>query len=190
LEFEIELLKAQQPGEFQKELWEMSRKDKFEAIPVLKEKANEFYRQQRYVEAAQQYAIAITCLESLSVFPVEEDTGQTTREAKQEMLKSLNILCRLNFAACKLKTNEYNLVIEQCSEILKEDPKNPKALFRRGVAYSRLGRDLELARQDFKTLLEMNEAVPEVTKEMNILERKFQLSKEKEKRMCAEFFSS
>ncbi|KAJ3128280.1 hypothetical protein HK098_004859 [Nowakowskiella sp. JEL0407] len=66
-----------------------------------------------------------------------------------EELETLMNQTRLNYAACKLKLSDFVTVIIQCSEVLKHNQNTLKALFRRGQAYLRLGRDLDLAEKDF-----------------------------------------
>lgn len=41
----------------------------------------------------------------------------------------------LNFAQCKLLEKDYYAVIEHCTEVLKHDPDNVKALYRRAKAH-------------------------------------------------------
>jgi tetratricopeptide (TPR) repeat protein len=69
-----------------------------------------------------------------------------------EEMEALDITLRLNFCACQLKLGGFNQVIIQCSEILKRDPDNLKAFFRRCQAYCSIGRDLDLAENDCKAL--------------------------------------
>ena len=42
--------------------------------------------------------------------------------------------CRSNLAMCKLKTEEYDHVIDQCERVLEYDPRNVKASFRMSQA--------------------------------------------------------
>jgi tetratricopeptide (TPR) repeat protein len=58
-------------------------------------------------------------------------------EHAPETKQLLNIL-RLNISQAYLKLNKYSEVIDNCSKVLKEEDDCVKALFRRGVAYSRL----------------------------------------------------
>ncbi|KAJ1561415.1 hypothetical protein HK096_004801, partial [Nowakowskiella sp. JEL0078] len=85
-----------------------------------------------------------------------ENVGNTNVQQSSEIqnftLMELKILMnqtRLNYAACKLKLRDFPMVIIQCTEVLKHEPENIKALFRRGQAYLQIGRDLELAEKDF-----------------------------------------
>lgn len=58
-------------------------------------------------------------------------------EHAPETKQLLNIL-RLNISQAYIKLNKYSEVIDNCSKVLKEEDDCVKALFRRGVAYSRL----------------------------------------------------
>jgi tetratricopeptide (TPR) repeat protein len=61
--------------------------------------------------------------------------------------------CELNLAACRLKTEEYESVIEHCNAALAVDQANVKGLYRRAQALAKLERhaealkDLTLARK-------------------------------------------
>lgn len=57
---------------------------------------------------------------------------ETSADAKQ----LLNIL-RLNISQAYLKVNKYADVIDNCTKVLKEESTNLKALYRRGLAYSK-----------------------------------------------------
>jgi len=55
--------------------------------------------------------------------------------------------CKLNLAACRLKTSEHDKVVEHCTSALAIDPHSVKALFRRSQALAKLGQYQE-ARKD------------------------------------------
>jgi Flp pilus assembly protein TadD len=46
-------------------------------------------------------------------------------------------ILRLNLSQALLKLNKFGEVVDHSTKVLKDDPQNPKALYRRGVAYSR-----------------------------------------------------
>ena len=49
------------------------------------------------------------------------------------MLKLLN----LNIAQAYIKNKDYSSCVEAAGKVLKEDPQNAKALYRRGFAYAK-----------------------------------------------------
>jgi hypothetical protein len=79
-------------------------------------------------------------------------THESRMDFKIEEMDALDITLRSNFCACQLKLGGFNQVIIQCSEILKRDPDNMKALFRRCQAYYSIGRDLDFAESDCNSL--------------------------------------
>merc|ERR1712113_1095362 len=70
---------------------------------------------------------------------------------KAQVLKSA---CKLNLAACALKLEEFYAAARHCDEVLKNDPNNLKALYRR--AQGRLGsKDFDDATRDCKRILDL-----------------------------------
>lgn len=61
----IELIKVEQPGEYEKESWSMNPEEKLQSIPELKDTGNKLYKEQQYEEAAKKYAEALGRLEQL-----------------------------------------------------------------------------------------------------------------------------
>ncbi|KAK9711591.1 hypothetical protein K7432_007725 [Basidiobolus ranarum] len=147
LEFEIELLNVQYPGEFTKEVWEMNALEKIQEAPKLKEQGTLYYKQKEYKQAADFYFRAISMLDSMPIYIMNPE------EVDVQLVKKLLILCRLNLAACELKMNNYDSVVYHCSQVIKEDKNNLKGRFRRGVAYLHQG-ELDLAEIDFEFLQE------------------------------------
>ncbi|KAJ3105821.1 hypothetical protein HDU97_007465 [Phlyctochytrium planicorne] len=242
LEFEIELVSVQEPGDFTKEIWEMSSAEKFEEAPTRKDEGSALYRQGDIDGACEKYTRALMLLESLSLS--SEVTGalrskkqaedalkkdekkrldeilrlkkqglsipddlkeeaakipeQPADEAFAEKVMDLMNTTRLNYAACKLKQGDLPTVVAQCSEVLKNDPNSIKALFRRAQAYNRIGRDLDLAEKDVKSIRriltekELPETSPEwveLKREEKVLEKLLKANKEKEKKMFGKMFA-
>jgi len=85
--------------------------------------ANAYFRNARYVEAADLYT---DVLNTLSFEPPNESI--TDRQQRSQLF------CHLNRAACNLKLANNDLVIEDCNLVLEKEPTNVKALVRRGTA--------------------------------------------------------
>lgn len=62
-----ELVKLERVGSFEKDTWTLTDEEKIAKIPLLKEKGNMLYKEQKYSEAADKYGEAIGLLEQLSM---------------------------------------------------------------------------------------------------------------------------
>ncbi|KAH6582929.1 hypothetical protein BASA50_003108 [Batrachochytrium salamandrivorans] len=226
LEFEIDLVEVQLPNSFLREAWEMTPIEKYREAPICKNAGADLYKRSNYVDALAKYERALVLLESLStssvvtdmkrdlvdrsrkpphfakVQPISptEDSSTDSHEINLDILASLTQSCRLNYAACKLKLGDFPAVIIQCTEVLVHDSCCIKALFRRAQAYTRLGRDLDLAEKDLLTLEAILKKDPvqytarcaewiEYTKERAHLDEKLRLYSIKEKQMYGKLFT-
>ncbi|KFM57362.1 Peptidyl-prolyl cis-trans isomerase D, partial [Stegodyphus mimosarum] len=94
----------------------------------IKLSGNIYFKKEDFVTANMKYKKALRYLNKL----------HEVNEANTELEKRMNALvvpCILNSAACKLKMKMYDRALEDCDEALDIEPKNPKALFRRGQAF-------------------------------------------------------
>ncbi|XP_011141793.1 aryl-hydrocarbon-interacting protein-like 1 isoform X2 [Harpegnathos saltator] len=123
-----ELIKYSQDLEFTIESWQMTENEKLESIPYLKEKGNVLFKEKKYDSASETYAKAIGMLEQLMLVEKPNDEEWLS-------LNKMKVPLLLNYAQCKLLNKEYYSVIEHCTTVLKMDPENVKALYRRGKAY-------------------------------------------------------
>ncbi|XP_014478695.1 PREDICTED: AH receptor-interacting protein isoform X2 [Dinoponera quadriceps] len=128
LEFTIELIKVVLPNEYEKESWQMTEDEKLKNIPHLKEKGNVFFKEKKYDSALETYAKAIGMLEQLML-------AEKPNDEEWLSLNQMKIPLLLNYVQCKLLNKEYYSVIEHCTTVLKTEPENVKALYRRGKAY-------------------------------------------------------
>ncbi|KAI8805212.1 hypothetical protein BJ742DRAFT_681230 [Cladochytrium replicatum] len=221
LEFEFELIEVQEPGSFEKEGWEMSVEEKWEEANRAKEAGVVLYNEGKFGEASDKFGKALGLLESVGMSSqVQELKHQKNEQSRMDELerhsrwlkriksrdddnpKLLNLdkletllrTTRLNYVACKLKLEDYAAAITQASEILKDDPDNLKALFRRGQAYTRMGRDLDLAGQDLdrcKDILSSSGDVAtlnEVKREIQLVKQKLSKHEKVEKQIFARMF--
>jgi hypothetical protein len=65
----------------------------------------------------------------------------------------------MNSCLCYLKLGQFSKCIEQATKVLREDPSNMKALFRRGDAHLSVGRFKEAVKVSMPQL-EAGEAAP------------------------------
>lgn len=153
----------------------------------------EWVRKQDKVTALRKEMIGIS---SQNPAPIADDSKLNFTI---EEMEALDTTLRLNFCACQLKLGGFNQVIIQCTEILKRDPNNLKALFRRCQAYFNIGRDLDLAEMDCNSLrscldkLDKERKKPEWTDLLKMeksIQQKLSFHQEKEKQLYSGIFKS
>ncbi|XP_069703737.1 AH receptor-interacting protein [Periplaneta americana] len=168
LEFILELIKVAAPEDYEKESWQMNEEEKLNAIPSLHANGNVLFRNKEYKAASDKYAQAIGMLEQLMLMEKPGDEEWIALEKQK-----LPLL--LNFAQCKLYEKEYYKVIEHCSTVLKSEPDNVKALFRRAKAHVGAWNPRE-AREDFTRVMELDQslltAVQKELKQLDELKKK------------------
>ncbi len=218
LELEIELLQVLAPNTFEKETWELNLQEKWSEARLAKEKGGNYYTEKNYNAALKRYERAIIMMEAIvlssAMIEAEREIQKKGMLSKcdfkqcsllaDEGIDPMQIyrllqICRLNYAACCLKLQNHGPVISQCAQVLEKDPKNVKALFRRSQAYTRIGRDLELAEKDLNAAKEIvsqdNNAsngsiLQEILLEEKLLVARLKQYHDKEKKMYSSMFSS
>jgi tetratricopeptide (TPR) repeat protein len=76
----------------------------------------------------------------------------------------------LNIAACQLRLEDFHAAIASCSEVLAEQPRNAKALFRRGKARRALGQS-EAAAADLAAAQDAEPGDAAVARELAAVQR-------------------
>ncbi|EFX72952.1 hypothetical protein DAPPUDRAFT_325741 [Daphnia pulex] len=140
--FRIELLGVDLPQSYQKETWQMDENERINALPRLRLEGNELYQNKKNAEASKIYAQAIGIIEQLQL---KEKPG----EQEWQALADMKIPFLLNYSQCQLLMGNYYEVIEQCSQVLIQQPNNVKAIFRRGMAHLNAWNPTE-AKNDFE----------------------------------------
>ncbi|RVX22417.1 Peptidyl-prolyl cis-trans isomerase FKBP65 [Vitis vinifera] len=137
--YEVEML------DFVKEKapWEMSDQEKIETAGRKKEEGNLLFKSGKYQRARKKYDKAADYVNECGIFG----------DGDHKVVKTLQVSCWLNGAACCLKLNNFRGAIKLCSKVLDIEFHNVKALYRRAQAYMKTA-DLDLAQLDIKKALE------------------------------------
>ena len=160
LKFTIELLSVENPEDYDKEIWQMSAQEMLDSIPKYRSEGNALYSNKQYSEAALLYGKALGIVEQLLLKekPGDEDWLR---------LDELKVPLLSNLSQCKLIEQDYYAVIEHTTEVLKRDPNNTKALFRRAKAHKMVW-NIEDAKQDFRRVIALDPSLTNtVRKEIN-----------------------
>ena len=167
LMFEIEIIKVEQPGEYKQDSWQLTDGQKRDAIPKLRQHGNELYREHKHTEAAEKYFEALSYLEQLSV--KEKPYSEGWDKINSEKLPLL-----LNYAQCKMESQDYRDVIRHTSSALEIDSNNVKAYYRRAKAHAACW-NVEEAKKDFQQAVTLDPSLAKhVSKELAQLQDKLQ----------------
>ncbi|KNE56460.1 hypothetical protein AMAG_02264 [Allomyces macrogynus ATCC 38327] len=215
LELEVTLLDVQTQDQYERKVWEMSIVERYNEAPAHRARGTALVRStpSDWFAARDAYRRSLELLEAVAQAPTVAD-ARRDRAHRGELTDGPNarappiehedqvsstwldenlLAVRLNYALCSLKLGEYDAAAKQCTEILQSAPNHPKALFRRGLAHLRRGRDLELAERDFLAVLEtgaMTRSDLEWAAAWQDLQGKWKVARQQESRLWRGVFSS
>lgn len=129
--FDVELLGT---APAKKEVWEYTDEEKIVEGTKLKEEGTAAFKDKNFEEAYRLYDDAVKMLDYV------------------EGGKDITMSCNLNMAQACLNMKDFTRANEKAGVVLKEDPNNVKALYRRGLARNHLGL-AEEAMEDLKQAL-------------------------------------
>lgn len=109
----------------ERRIYEMPLADQIRSCAEFKRVGNMFFKEGQFFRAAEKYRMCMVYYEYC--FPETEE--------QQAELDRLRLECLLNLASCKLRTRQYDEVIDSCTQVLSKDPVSVKALFRRAQAH-------------------------------------------------------
>ncbi|XP_048365065.1 peptidyl-prolyl cis-trans isomerase D isoform X2 [Sphaerodactylus townsendi] len=145
----------------------------------IKNIGNTFFKSQNWTGALKKYSKSLRYIEASLAVAGKEDSAK---------LNAAALTCYLNIAACKLKLEEWQDAIENCSKVLVLDPANTKALYRRAQALEAT-KDYD---QALATLQQAQGIAPldkAIQMEIQKIKQKIKSQKEKEKAAYAKMFA-
>jgi peptidylprolyl isomerase len=168
--FDVELLGFHEKP---KEKWQMSPEERLAHATKIKNEGTELFKSQNFWAATSKY-------EDAASYAVEEEVkGDDIPEGD----RPLYISCWSNAAMCYIKVKEWADAIRACNHVLaieSEEPKNIKALYRRGLSRMHLGLHKE-AKADLMEAYNIDKANKDVRKALAQLKEEVAASKKKEK---------
>ncbi|XP_071061388.1 aryl-hydrocarbon-interacting protein-like 1 [Pseudochaenichthys georgianus] len=174
LYFVLELLRVQQPSEYNRETWAMNDEERLKVVPVLHGQGNKLYKQGNYDEATQKYKEAIICIKNVQ-------TKEKAWEVSWLKLEKMANTITLNYCQCLMRTEEYYEAIEHTTDIINQHPGDMKAFFLRGKAHAEVWNEAE-ARQDFSRVLDLDPGMKKVVKrELAVLNMRMEEKNQEDK---------
>jgi peptidylprolyl isomerase len=168
--FEVELLGFK---EKQKMKWEMTDEERADAAKKLKTEGTEHFLKQQYDDAIDKYSEAAEIC-------VGEGIKDNDIPAEE---RPMYVSCWSNVAMCHIKQNAWSEAIAACNHILALDDEkdtNVKALYRRGLARTKIGLLAE-AKVDLMAAYNLEKKNKDVLKALQQLKDAMAESKRKEK---------
>ncbi len=167
LTFDVELIDFRPK---KREMWEYTDAEKVAEANKAKESGTKLYMEKRFAEALKDYELAA---ELSAELPAEH---------------ALWISCKLNSALMAISLTDYPSAVVFAGEVLKKDPQNVKALYRRGLARNHLGLPEE-ALEDLNLALSLDAENKAVKTEILKSKKLVQDAKKKTKAAYGNFFS-
>lgn len=136
----------------------MSKEEKLLVPYIERFNGNLLVQAKEFEKAVAHYNKSLLSMQML--FKMQDNPVIETKEQAVTYIKEIEILVCVNLAYCYLQLQEYHHTIKYCSQALEKDEENVKALYRMGLAYTRIG-ELNKARETFNKVaaLETDEAM-------------------------------
>ncbi|XP_028409630.1 tetratricopeptide repeat protein 9C-like [Dendronephthya gigantea] len=102
---------------------------------IYKAEGNEFFKMGEYKKAIKKYHFALMYLKGIGEkHPITQEQKVLTEDWKKRF-DEMKFSCYNNLAACLVKDNRWEKVIEYSNKALEVHPENAKAWFRKGQGY-------------------------------------------------------
>ncbi|XP_063707720.1 FK506-binding protein 59-like [Culicoides brevitarsis] len=168
--YEVELLTFEKV----KNSWELDDAEKLEQATLLKEQGNKYLKESKLLLALKKYNRAKGYL-----------TGFVN---ETDAVKQLQIAVHSNLSLLYQKQNNNDEVFANCNKVLELDPKNVKALYRRGMVRITT-QDFEQAIADFNAILEVEPNNKAAQNQITIAKHHIAEYKKKEKKLYSNMFT-
>jgi len=160
---------------------------------ALKEQGNAHFKEGQYPQAIAAYHQIFMYVHGYSQSSGSSSgmPGQTTTPVTPEemaLIKELKLAHFSNLAMCHLKHGpNLQKARTNCTKALEIDPKNVKALFRRGKCHAQLGM-LDEAKEDLDRVLELQPENKDAVRELRSLRSQFASQRKREAKKFAGMF--
>ncbi|CAG9782235.1 unnamed protein product [Diatraea saccharalis] len=147
---------------------------------------NILFSKSRYKAAVRKYRKCLRYINYVQEL-INELKDDTQQNAYSEIMASHTQNCHLNLAACFVKLENYSLCVKACTEVLENDSRNEKALYRRGQANFAL-KNYDAALSDLKQAEQVspnNKAVQKLLEQVRYSKKKYN---EVQKQRLSKFF--
>ncbi|CAL8103390.1 unnamed protein product [Calicophoron daubneyi] len=163
LRYQVHLQSSDDPPSYQT----MTNSDRFAIADQKRERGNYYYRREEYAFAVNSYnkALKILCPADDMAQPTGKGDEPPGSHVSSKDMLGLEIKLQNNLAATQLKIEAYDAAIKSCDAVLRKDPHNFKALFRKGRALLGLS-DIDEAIPILKRVLELVPNSPMVASEL------------------------
>lgn len=165
-----------------KHIWEWIPEEKYEIALKYKESGVSLYKESRYVDAFHKFSKACKILITL-----EPIADLELNKSLENNINTLRLILYNNLAGCHLARENWEYVIELCNKILAKDENNVKALYRRGVAFGKLG-NIEKAVPDLKKVITLEPNNTAAKEKFVIYNKKLQEANQKCNEMVKRMF--
>ena len=156
----------------------------------LKESGNQHFKAGEYKKAMTAYHEIFMYVHGFSEGSSNKIPGQTTQPVTSEemrQIRELKLAHHSNLAMCHMKLGNVQKAQINCSKALAIDPKNVKALFRRGKCYAQLNA-LDEAKADLDAVLSLEPGNNDAKRELQALKSRFASHRKKEQKKFAGMF--
>ncbi|XP_033115687.1 peptidyl-prolyl cis-trans isomerase FKBP4-like [Anneissia japonica] len=166
-----------------KHIWELDPSEKLTRATEFKDIGTNNFKREKYDMAEKFYTKSLKVLVTMGV-----ESGITAFEEDQmNSYNTVRCAALLNLAACQLKRDKFEFVVEHCNNALEIDSKNVKGLYRRGQAYMALN-EFEKAKEDLKYALQLEPKNKPIIKQLRVLDSKIKEHRAQYKKGMSKMF--